>query len=98
MNALSIKNLAKTYRNGVVALRGIDFDVAEGDFCALLGPNGAGKTTAIGIVASLVNKTSGSVHVFEHDIDTDFPLAKACFGLVPQEFNFTFSNFNINSE
>ncbi|MEE8119427.1 MAG: ABC transporter ATP-binding protein [Gammaproteobacteria bacterium] len=88
MNALTISNLIKTYRNGVTALRGIDLNVESGDFCALLGPNGAGKTTAIGIVTSLVNKTSGKVSVFEHDIDTDFPLAKACIGLVPQEINF----------
>ncbi|MES1196029.1 MAG: ABC transporter ATP-binding protein, partial [Steroidobacter sp.] len=58
------------------------------DFFALLGPNGAGKTTAIGIVMSLVNKTSGKVKVFDHDIDTDLAAAKACIGLVPQEVNF----------
>ncbi len=88
MKALSIKGLTKTYRNGVEALKGIDMDVEAGDFCALLGPNGAGKTTAIGIVTSLVNKTSGSVSVFGYDIDKDIDLAKSCIGLVPQEINF----------
>ncbi|MBA3564183.1 MAG: ABC transporter ATP-binding protein [Gammaproteobacteria bacterium] len=88
MPALRLANLSKTYRNGVQALKGIDLEVAEGDFFALLGPNGAGKTTAIGIVTSLVNKTAGSVQVFGHDIDRELELAKACIGLVPQEINF----------
>jgi ABC-2 type transport system ATP-binding protein len=87
MQALSLKNLTKTYANGMTALRGIDLDVAEGDFFALLGPNGAGKTTAIGIITSLVNKTSGTVKVFGHDIDTDLSAAKSCIGVVPQEIN-----------
>jgi ABC-2 type transport system ATP-binding protein len=88
MKALSLRQLAKIYRNGVHALKGIDLDVEQGDFFALLGPNGAGKTTAIGIVASLVNKTSGKAFVFGHDIDTELEAAKACIGLVPQEINF----------
>ncbi|HSC46847.1 MAG TPA: ABC transporter ATP-binding protein [Gammaproteobacteria bacterium] len=88
MKALSIQKLTKTYSNGVQALKGIDFDVEEGEFCALLGPNGAGKTTAIGIVTSLVNKTGGRVSVFGHDIDTELEAAKSCIGLVPQELNF----------
>ena len=88
MKALSIRNLRKVYAGGVEAVRGIDLDVEEGDFFALLGPNGAGKTTTIAIVTSLVNKTEGRVEVFGHDIDTDFDLAKACIGLVPQEINF----------
>jgi ABC-2 type transport system ATP-binding protein len=88
MLALSLKNLTKTYKNGVQALKGIDLDVEEGDFFALLGPNGAGKTTAIGIVTSLVNKSGGKVEVFGHDTDTELELAKSCIGLVPQEINF----------
>ena len=87
MHALSIRNLTKTYPNGVQALKGIDFDVEAGDFYALLGPNGAGKTTAIGIVCSLVNKTGGKVEVFGHDIDRHLERAKSCIGLVPQEIN-----------
>lgn len=88
MNALSIQGLRKTYGEDVHALRGIDLSVPEGDFFALLGPNGAGKSTAIGIISALVNKTAGRVQVFEHDIDKEPELAKACIGLVPQEFNF----------
>ena len=87
MHALSVHGLSKQYRNGVHALRGIDLEVAEGDFFALLGPNGAGKSTLIGICTSLVTKTGGTVKVFGHDLDTDLEGAKACIGVVPQEFN-----------
>jgi ABC-2 type transport system ATP-binding protein len=87
MQALSLRGLRKVYPNGVEALKGLDLDVAEGDFFALLGPNGAGKTTAIGIITSLVTKTGGTVGVFGHDIDRDVQAAKACIGLVPQEIN-----------
>ena len=87
MNALSIRNLRKTYANGNEALKGINFNVAVGDFYALLGPNGAGKTTAIGIISSLVNKTAGEVEVFGHSIDRELEAAKQCIGLVPQELN-----------
>lgn len=86
--ALSIKGLTKTYSNGFSALKGIDLDVDQGDFFALLGPNGAGKSTTIGIICSLVVKSSGKVSIFDHDIDQDFALAKQQIGVVPQEFNF----------
>ena len=88
MHALSIRQLTKTYGNGVEALKGIDLDVDQGDFFALLGPNGAGKTTTIGIITSLVNKSGGTVSVFGHDIDRDIGGAKSCIGIVPQEINF----------
>jgi ABC-2 type transport system ATP-binding protein len=88
MNALSVRDLTKTYKNGVHALKGVDLDVEQGDFFALLGPNGAGKTTLIGIVTSLVNKTGGQATVFGHDIDREIEAAKACIGVVPQEMNF----------
>lgn len=86
--ALDVQALAKTYKGGFQALKGVDLRVEVGDFFALLGPNGAGKSTLIGIVASLVNKTSGQVRVFGHDLDLDPEAVKACIGLVPQEFNF----------
>ncbi|WP_298442553.1 ABC transporter ATP-binding protein [uncultured Ferrimonas sp.] len=87
-NALALSAVRKTYAGGVQALRGIDLTVAQGDFFALLGPNGAGKSTTIGVISALVNKSSGTVKVFGHDIDTDLNDAKRCIGLVPQEFNF----------
>ncbi len=88
MNALNIKNLQKTYKNGVNALKGVDLTVKQGDFFALLGPNGAGKSTVIGIICSLVNKTSGQVEVFGHDLDANSADVRMHIGLVPQEFNF----------
>jgi len=86
--ALEITGLAKTYKGGFQALKGIDLTVKQGDFFALLGPNGAGKSTSIGVITSLVNKTAGKVKVFGFDIDTDLEKAKSFIGLVPQEFNF----------
>ncbi|GAB4223087.1 MAG: ABC transporter ATP-binding protein [Gammaproteobacteria bacterium] len=88
MAALTITNLTKTYANGVTALKGINLTVQEGDFFALLGPNGAGKSTTIGILTSLVNKTSGDIKVYGYDLATQIQLAKTQIGLVPQEFNF----------
>jgi ABC-2 type transport system ATP-binding protein len=88
MHALVLRQLTKIYKNGIQALKAIDLEVDEGDFFALLGPNGAGKTTIIGITTSLVNKTSGQVEVFGHDIDKELEAAKSCIGLVPQEINF----------
>jgi ABC-2 type transport system ATP-binding protein len=88
LNALNIKNLKKTYKNGVDALKGVDLTVKQGDFFALLGPNGAGKSTAIGIICSLVTKTSGQVEVFGRDLDKNSADVRMHIGLVPQEFNF----------
>lgn len=86
--ALDIQQLHKVYKSGTVALKGIDLQVQQGDFFALLGPNGAGKSTSIGIISSLVNKSSGTVKVFDYDLDTQLEDAKSQLGLVPQEFNF----------
>lgn len=88
MNALSIHNLVKIYKNGFQALKGVNFEVQAGDFFALLGPNGAGKTTLIGIISSLITKTSGNITVFGNELDTDPIAVKSNIGLVPQEFNF----------
>lgn len=86
--ALAISQLSKTYNGNFQALKGISLTVKQGDFFALLGPNGAGKSTTIGIICSLVLKTSGTVSIFGCDIDTDFSQAKQYVGVVPQEFNF----------
>ena len=96
MQALSIKDLSKKYKSGVEALKSVSFDVQEGDFFALLGPNGAGKTTAIGIITSLVNKSSGSIEVFGHDLDKELAKAKSCIGVVPQEVNLNLFDYNFN--
>ncbi len=86
--ALHIRQLSKTYANGVKALDSIDLEVAEGDFFGLLGPNGAGKSTLIGILSSLVNATSGAAEICGFDLHHRRAEAMACIGLVPQEINF----------
>lgn len=87
-HALVLEGLKKTYKGGVEAVKGISLTVQQGDFFALLGPNGAGKSTTIGIISSLVQKSEGTVKVFDFDIDKQLEHAKLCIGLVPQEFNF----------
>lgn len=87
--ALSIRDLRKTYNNQFEALKGVSLDVMPGDFFAVLGPNGAGKSTTIGIISSLVRKTSGQISIFGCDIDKNFSQAKKFLGVVPQEFNFS---------
>ena len=88
MYAIDLTDIKKIYKGGVEALKGISLKVKEGDFYALLGPNGAGKSTTIGIISSLVNKSSGRVTVFGFDLDNQLEQAKSQIGLVPQEFNF----------
>jgi ABC-2 type transport system ATP-binding protein len=97
MDALVIEQLRKVYANRVEALKGIDLSVREGDFFALLGPNGAGKTTAIGIMTSLVTKTSGRVAIFGHDLDRARERAKSLIGVVPQEVNLNMFERNYNT-
>lgn len=87
MYALEIKQLRKTYANGVEALQGIDLSVRVGDFFALLGANGAGKSTTIGLITTLVRKTSGRIIIDGYDLDESPEQAKACLGVVPQELN-----------
>ena len=87
MRALDVQQLTKTYASGVKALDHIDLEVEDGDFFALLGPNGAGKTTLIGIITSLVTKTSGTVRVFGEDLDRNLNAVKRAIGVVPQELN-----------
>ena len=87
--ALEIQALEKEYASGVKALKGINLSVTKGDFFALLGPNGAGKSSTIGIISSLVTKTSGTFKIFGIDIDRDFNEAKRQIGVVAQEINFS---------
>ena len=88
--ALKTTQLSKTYDNGVTALQNVDLAVPQGDFYALLGPNGAGKSTVIGVLGSLVIKTSGRVEVFGVDIDNNFPQAKSFLGVVPPGIQFQY--------
>ncbi|MDC3313789.1 ABC transporter ATP-binding protein [Gammaproteobacteria bacterium] len=87
--ALEIVDLKKTYPGGTEALKGISLSVQEGDFYALLGPNGAGKSSTIGIIGSLVTKSSGKVKIFGIDVDLNMAEAKTLLGVVSQEINFS---------
>jgi ABC-2 type transport system ATP-binding protein len=87
MNAIEIEQLRKTYSNGVEALKGVDLKVKMGDFFALLGVNGAGKSTTIGLITTLLTKTSGTIRINGYDLDAYPEQAKSYLGLVPQEFN-----------
>jgi ABC-2 type transport system ATP-binding protein len=86
--AISIEDLKKTYANGFEALKGISLEVQQGDFFALLGPNGAGKSTTIGVISTLVKRSSGNVKVFGKSVDTHVYETKLDLGVVPQEINF----------
>src|SRR5579863_5563784 len=66
---IEVKDLAKTYPGGVEAVRGVTFDVKEGEFFGFLGPNGAGKTTTMNMLVNLVKKTSGTVMIDGIDLD-----------------------------
>ena len=87
-DALMLRDVSKTYRNGFQALKGINLTVPEGEFYALLGPNGAGKSTTISIISSLTKKSGGTVEIFGEDLDMHPSRAKQHLGVVPQEFNF----------
>lgn len=88
MPALKIVNCRKVYANGTVGVDDISLTIESGDFFALLGLNGAGKTTLIGMITTLLTKTSGSIKIFDCDIDKNPSMAKLSIGIVPQEFNF----------
>jgi ABC-2 type transport system ATP-binding protein len=84
---VSIEGLTKTYASGLVALKGVDLSIREGEIFALLGPNGAGKTTLINIVCGIVRPSGGQVSVAGHDIIRDWRLTRGIIGLVPQELS-----------
>lgn len=91
--AIRIRDVVKRYApagtgEGKLALRGVSFDVPQGQIFGLLGPNGAGKSTLINILAGLVMKTSGSAEIWGFDIDADSRNAKRSIGIVPQEIVF----------
>ncbi|HKK07992.1 MAG TPA: ATP-binding cassette domain-containing protein [Gemmatimonadota bacterium] len=85
MNAIEARDLHKTYRNGVEALRGISFTVEEGEIFGLLGPNGAGKSTAVRILCTLSAPTAGSARVAGVDVLADPEEVRRRIGYVAQE-------------
>ena len=84
---ISIRDVSKTYKGGLQALKPINLDIHKGEIFALLGPNGAGKTTLINIVCGIVKLSTGSVNADGHDIQRDYKLARKKIGLVPQELH-----------
>ncbi|WP_435416729.1 ABC transporter ATP-binding protein [Parerythrobacter aurantius] len=91
--AISIRDLQKTYAGvkgepGKQALKGVSFDVPQGEVFGLLGPNGAGKSTLINILAGLVTKSGGEAEIWGFDIDRSPRNAKRSIGIVPQEIVF----------
>lgn len=91
--AIRIRDLQKVYAAAGAApakqaLKGVSFDVPQGQIFGLLGPNGAGKSTLINILAGLVMKTGGSAEIWGFDIDKDIRNAKRSIGIVPQEVVF----------
>ena len=84
---LSIRNLSKTYKSGVVALKNTSLDIEQGEIFALLGPNGAGKTTLINAVCGIVTPSTGEIIAAGHDVRKDYRAARSLIGLVPQEMS-----------
>ncbi len=81
---IKVKDLTKQY-DGLVAVKGISFEVGKGDFFAFLGPNGAGKSTTINIICTLVEKNSGLVTVDDLEIGKDDSLIRDRIGVVFQD-------------
>src|ERR1035438_777000 len=81
---ISVSNLRKSY-NHVEALKGISFNIADGEFYGLLGPNGAGKTTTISIMSTILEPNSGEVTIAGYDLKTNPTECKKTIGVVPQE-------------
>ena len=84
---ISIRDVSKTYKSGLQALKPINLEIEKGEIFALLGPNGAGKTTLISIICGIVNPSSGVIVADGHDIVRDFKPARKKIGLVPQELH-----------
>ena len=80
MNAIILEKITKQYRENLV-LKGVDLEIAEGEFYALMGPNGSGKTTLISIIASVNSPNSGKIEIYGNKPEK----AKELIGYVPQE-------------
>jgi len=83
-NILEVKELVKQY-DDFTAVKGITFDIKEGEIFSLLGPNGAGKTTTISMLSTLYSPTSGDATIGGHSISKDPMAVKQVIGVVPQE-------------
>ena len=81
---LHVRDLVKKYGN-FTAVKGISFDIKEGEIFSLLGPNGAGKTTTISILSTLYAPTSGDASIGGHSVTKDPMAVKEVIGVVPQD-------------
>src|ERR1044072_2089063 len=90
---ISVNDLVKNYGD-FAAVKGISFEVYEGEIFGLLGPNGAGKTTTLEIIETLREKTSGQVHVDGMSIDTDKQRIKQTIGVQLQSAGY-YPNLNL---
>lgn len=81
---IEVQKLVKRFGSKTV-LRGLDFEVKQGEFVALLGPNGAGKTTFLRILASLSRPTLGVVQVAGHPLPSQAAAVRACLGVVTHQ-------------
>ncbi|MCP3971834.1 MAG: ABC transporter ATP-binding protein [Rhodobacteraceae bacterium] len=84
---ISVRDVRKTFDDGLDALKGVSLDIEKGEILALLGPNGAGKTTLISIICGISTMTSGQISVGGHDVVNDYRAARRLIGVVPQEIN-----------
>jgi len=82
---VEVENLTKTFKDGVIALRGVSLAIEEGEILALLGPNGAGKTTLISALCGITTPSGGVARIGGHDVVDDWRAARRLVGLVPQE-------------
>lgn len=81
---LEVHNLVKKY-NDFTAVKGISFDIQEGEIFSLLGPNGAGKTTSISVLSTLYAATSGDALICGHSVTKDAMAVRHFIGVVPQD-------------
>ena len=84
MKAVEVKELVKDYGN-FRALKGISFEVNEGEIFGLIGPNGAGKTTALRTIATLLQLTSGSIKVFDCELPKEAGEGRKIISYLPEE-------------
>ena len=82
--AIEARDLAKTFKGGILALDGVSFSVERGSVFGMLGPNGAGKTTAVRILTTILRPDRGSAEVLGHDVLTEAAQVRALIGLAGQ--------------
>ena len=82
---IEVQNLTKTYPGNVEAVKGINFQISEGEFFGFLGPNGAGKSTTIKILITLLARSGGEVKILGHDVEKDADTVRRLIGYAAQE-------------